>query len=494
MPAIRDHLTERTLNKHLKKKHGLGARSANYIMSLKYSGDWILNRLDVVMLKDVFTHGLRLCGKTVCFRQAAVKRAILRSIAAGKISIFNLIMNSSLRPKTSLGPTMELVLALGDYIALNEQVPLFRQRLSGSGHQLFTKVANFYKKNASKAQRRNLLSTTCLYGRYKVMRYFISEGLTTDFYFNWKRSWRRSVTRIGLPIKTCISMYELLRMARADGHINGATEATETVSCYDIRCAVFRRSSSLLTTLKRLGPQTYSRAQKDLNDFTVTAAIGTPNRRITELPVIPFLKTLQTLGWDIFNENILQNAILKHDIPLVQWLTPQLGSITNQRWNRWIISTCRCESILCLQYFTGLGASLFSVEYLFQAFVHHSMQCIRWLFDNEPRFKSHKILHELQQKLSAGPWKRWIDSEKLLNDVKHSLPPAKLRSNHRSREFARMMETSQTTKNCVICFDKIDFSTVNVLECGHCFHNNCIAQCVKNECPTCRATFIRVYE
>ena len=44
-------------------------------------------------------------------------------------------------------------------------------------------------------------------------------------------------------------------------------------------------------------------------------------------------------------------------------------------------------------------------------------------------------------------------------------------------------------KNCIICFNKIDFKDKHYLHCGHCFHCNCIKIWTnqKEICPICRS-------
>lgn len=41
------------------------------------------------------------------------------------------------------------------------------------------------------------------------------------------------------------------------------------------------------------------------------------------------------------------------------------------------------------------------------------------------------------------------------------------------------------TKECAICFEPV--KAKDVLKCGHMIHMSCVNQCMKPECPVCRA-------
>lgn len=54
-----------------------------------------------------------------------------------------------------------------------------------------------------------------------------------------------------------------------------------------------------------------------------------------------------------------------------------------------------------------------------------------------------------------------------------------------------LVELNMDCEDCAICLDKIDNEKKkSELDCGHCFHTNCILKCAstQNSCPICRST------
>ena len=115
---------------------------------------------------------------------------------------------------------------------------------------------------------------------------------------------------------------------------------------------------------------------------------------------------------------------------------------------------------------------------------------------------NHRTLHHLKNTLgnfgSSGNFNArgqalFTKMNTVLNNCIASLPPPKLRTHFRTKEFAALMLKSDTRKRCIICFEDMDHSNVYVLECGHTYHAKCIEKCINDKCPCCKSSFVREY-
>ncbi len=57
---------------------------------------------------------------------------------------------------------------------------------------------------------------------------------------------------------------------------------------------------------------------------------------------------------------------------------------------------------------------------------------------------------------------------------------------HVKTELKDMIDELRKTCECPICLEVINTEDMEITNCGHKFHKNCLAQIETNKCPTCR--------
>lgn len=48
----------------------------------------------------------------------------------------------------------------------------------------------------------------------------------------------------------------------------------------------------------------------------------------------------------------------------------------------------------------------------------------------------------------------------------------------------------QYTDKCLLCFEKIEFISTEILPCNHRIHYDCLDKCIDNKCPLCEKEII----
>jgi hypothetical protein len=327
----------------------------------------------------------------------------------------------------------------------------------------------------------------------------------------------------------CTEEYERVTR-RLEGHGNWIY----TVSFEDLRHLAIIGSAYLFNEITKLAVDAATLPNRYNNEPIVTVAVNPPPIYFNNPFMknrLEFIKMLKRKGWRIFTDNVIKATVfvgiraLPGRLDLFEWVYngcwSRASQGSEQRARRWecrqnaMHAACRFNHVFALKYtlchsFTSLR-NVSTATFLELA----KMTCSNSSFRLSPDvlefllklpvytgLRNHRTLHLLKNTLgnfgSTGNFNArgqalFTKMNTVLNNCIASLPPPKLRTHFRTKEFAALMLKSDTRKRCIICFEDIDHSNVYVLECGHTYHAKCIEKCVNDKCPCCKSSFVREY-
>ncbi len=114
---------------------------------------------------------------------------------------------------------------------------------------------------------------------------------------------------------------------------------------------------------------------------------------------------------------------------------------------------------------------------------------------------SSSLIESLKRKLkyskkaTSFAWSRYYRSQQQANDtaVKHHQKLTALMEQgeqgipqHIKTELKEMIDELRKTCECPICLEVIQTEDMEITNCGHKFHKECLAKVTTNKCPTCR--------
>ncbi len=99
------------------------------------------------------------------------------------------------------------------------------------------------------------------------------------------------------------------------------------------------------------------------------------------------------------------------------------------------------------------------------------------------------------KKATSYAWSRYYKAQEEANDtaVKHHQKLTALMEQgnegipqHIKTELKEMIDELRKTCECPICLEVIQTQDMEITNCGHKFHKECLAKVTTNKCPTCR--------
>jgi hypothetical protein len=330
----------------------------------------------------------------------------------------------------------------------------------------------------------------------------------------------------------CTEDYE-----RVTRRLEGDGNWIYTVSFEDLRHLAIIGSAYLFNEITKLAVDAATLPNRYNNEPIATVAVNPPSIYFNNPFMnnrLEFIKMLKRKGWDIFTDNVLKATVfvgiralpgrLDGRLDLFAWIyngcwsrasEDRSGLLQRECRQTAMHAACRFNHVFALKY--ALSTSFTSLRNVSKAtFLELAkMTCHNSSFRLSPDvlefllklpvytgLRNHRTLHLLKNTLgnfgSTGNFNArgqalFTKMNTVLNNCIDSLPPPKLRTHFRTKEFAALMLKSDTRKRCIICFEDIDHSNVYVLECGHTYHAKCIEKCINDKCPCCKSSFVREY-
>ena len=430
-------LTRHNTHALLKKKY---KRSLSSVLKLKYPGDWLLKHGELRLIRAVLDNNNILCGHKIFFRRGALKRALLCSIRLNKATLLAQLVRISI--PFDLCSNTEMIHILDNKTPFGAKKRLILPHL----RRWICAVTPLKKKNTGL----KLIRLACQLGLVRAIRLLHHWGF---YYTYWRYDWNVLLQNTTVSDECCLAVFHACR---------------GTVKDDDFVSVVYRGSEHMLMSLRREAPHVV------LNDRMMTAALQSPT----------CMQLLHSWGCPICTDCLRVASHYGHLEAVKLLLT----------WGQCLDQSVMSAAVIgnhvhLLDFFNTQHADLSSKNLILKSAQYGSLDSLQWLFRQYPQHTNHRTLHDV---LEAVPtWSEHARIRTFLTEKRATLPPPRLLQNHRCTMVSKLMATNGSTFNCPICFDDIDAQTVFMVECGHLFHNACLAQCPTSTCPVCRTPYTR---
>lgn len=452
--------------------------SLSYLKGLRFAGDWIVNRNDVILLNFALKNNCWCFGKRFKFRKMPIQRGLLRSLQLNNPSFFTLLLrlaDSLDLELIRLGPVLETVYVLRHLVQTR------------SNPQIWAKTRSFLTDRSSLTYNKKLLYVACQCGLTNVVEFLISICSLCNF----RKAWRFMTSKSTHNSEECLKMFKLIQ----DSNSQHNRPYIPFLKICALRGSIALFQGALLYCQKppnvfQLLPRKLPPPLKNRVIFnSIGGYVDSPHSHKR----LPFIEYMMQTGWNYNSFTAFSAAVKCPDTVILNYILEKTAGLPKPFMDDIILICCRFNRLSALKtLYTMRSASRSSLDFLFDAARTKSADCTAWLFTHKCH-KCYSSIHALQRMFHKYSWVISSVILDIIDKVKEQIPAPMFKDNHRCKEFALLMKECDCVKQCVICLDDVSHEEVYQLECGHCFHTKCISQCSRHICPTCRTPFKGVY-
>ena len=446
------------------KQYNAG-HSMKYVLKLKNVGDWLLKK-NIIPLLQHAADNETLLGTKVRFSPKILSRSMCKAIRFRKEDQFKLVkrlMNDDVHAKSE-GTRISMLIVLLQKCAGQ---PLWENRL------LLWMGASKLEQVMQRATQQ--LNETVV--QFLVLKKHIPENMR---YFHW---WNKGIAETSEPLsaesaRAAMRVYKLLWSLKP---------CAECEIGWSFVVAARNASMPLLKKLYRF----HKKIPGPLHILFRAAMIN--------INVMALLHT-----WKLIVPNmssIIMTAAYANNVDCILYLM-DLGKFEPDRGHvaaaiRGHSASCLHVLMCCFQCFKNVPNDV--VWAWGRSCARYcSVGCLEVLLNNFDALETHTMVHQMRRvrvgsEIGYPPHMK-MSFEDLMKQVVKRLPPPRMKCSYKQNVVGKLIAQTEKKPTCGICLDAINAKTVYMLECGHMFHNKCLAQCRKAQCPECREAFVFEFE